>query len=217
MTESVKQAPIMEMTTLMRLIGRIGKRGQQVHDWIQTAAVNAVAYSIVDRNITPAKQLVGALNAGNRKDALVRYLEKFGNLAWAKNEQGDYDFAFFEVKVKGELLQWTPEYAKMASEFVWSKAIKPPVPKSMYDVAAALSQLIDAAHRAVKKQIPLMHADILSQLEQVQADLHHRQYSAEKDVREALRQNAVEDKEAGKEVTPAPATVETAPTEPVTT
>lgn len=216
MTESVKQAPIMEMTTLMRLIGRIGKRGQQVHDWIQTAAVQAVAYSIVDRNITPAKQLVGALNAGNRKDALVRYLEKFGNLAWAKNEQGDYDFAFFEVKVKGELLQWTPEYAKLAQDFVWSKAIKPPTPKSMYDVAAALSQLIDAAHRAVKKQIPLMHGELLSSLEGLQAELHQQQYGKEKAVRDALRINATEDAEAKKQAEANAGNVTTGSTEPAT-
>jgi hypothetical protein len=209
MTEQVKVlAPVMELSMLTKLIGRIGKRGVQIHNWIQEAAINAVAHSIVNRNITPAQQLVDALTGGNRKDSLVRYLEKFGNLAWSTLDDNTKGFKFFEVTVKGEPLAWTPEYAKLAREFDWSKAIKAPTPKSMYDVADALSSLIEAAHRAVKKGLTIKHGALLSVLEQAQADLHREQYSAEQKVRDALRENANE------KVEPAPSTVTEGTTAP---
>lgn len=204
MDQTVKTlAPVMELSMLSKLIGRIGKRGVQVHNWIQEAAVNAVAHSIVNRNITPAQQLVDALTGGNRKDSLVRYLEKFGNLAWSTLDDGTKGFKFFEVTIKGEPLSWTPEYAKLAREFDWSKAVKPPAPKSMYDVADALGTLIAAARRAVKKQIPLVHGELLAELEAAQAKYDSKLFSSEQKVREALRANAVESKvESGQTVGP---------------
>lgn len=142
-----------------KLVSMIGKRGMQVHALIQSAAVQAVMFSIEHRQPQRANQLLTAMTSGSRKDALVAYLERFGNLAWVKAEK---KLAFFDAK-----RVWTQEYATEVAGFDWAKAKAEPVIKSVYDVTDALDKLIDSAHRAVKSGKQIIGSEVLSELESV--------------------------------------------------
>lgn len=181
---------IMELTQLTKLIGRIGKRGMQIHSWIQQAAVQAVAHSIVHGNVQPGNQLLDAMTGGHRKDSLVKYLEKFGNFAWLK---ADKKLGFFQNKRDGKPIEWNAEYAMLCTNFDWAKAKAEPVIRSVYDVEAMLEQLIDNAHRAVKKQMTIRGGETLSKLEGILYGIHQKQYMVQA---EARADEAKEAKEA---------------------
>jgi hypothetical protein len=154
-----------------KLTSMIGKRGMQVHALIQTAAIQAVLCSIEDRQPQRANQLLASINIGQRKDTLVAYLERFGNLAWLKNEK---KFGFFDAK-----RVWTPEYANEVAGFDWAKAKKEPDIKSVYDVTDMLDKLIEGAHRAVKTGKEIIGSDVLSELESVCYRMRAKKYEDE--------------------------------------
>jgi len=124
---------------------------------IQAAAVQAIGQSIVHRNATPANQLVDAMHHGLRKDSLVKFLEVHGCLAWIKGEK---KFAFFEVKdakfdsaIKDELMK-SP----------WSRAVKAPEVKSIYDVEEALERFLKSCESAIKSGKTMKHSELYDEV-----------------------------------------------------
>ena len=81
----------MEPSKLNKEISDIGRTGNRLNFRIQIAALNAIHYSIGHGDVGFASRLVMALNATQRKQALVNFLEKFGKLQWSK-EQKDMIF-----------------------------------------------------------------------------------------------------------------------------
>jgi hypothetical protein len=154
----------MEVGQLSKIIKIIGRQKVRIDGMIQTAAVQAIAQSIVFRNSTPAAQLFEAVGTSSRRDALVKYLEMFGNLCWSKSEKrmAFYDVEAVEHKPK---LEWTSEYSAKVSEFVWHKAKAEPKAVSMYDVEEKVSTLIDSLRKSAKKGVELKHAPLLDAVE----------------------------------------------------
>jgi len=155
---------VMEVGQLSKIISVIGRQKVRIDSMIQTAAVQAIAQSIVFRNSTPAAQLFEAVGPSTRRDALVKYLEMFGNLAWSKSEKRVvfYDVAAIENKPE---LAWSDEYSLKVSEFVWHKAKAEPKQVSMYDVEEKVSALIDSLRKSAKKGVELKHAPLLDAVE----------------------------------------------------
>lgn len=140
-------AKLMEMTQLAKLIGDIGKQKVALDKKIQIAAAECVAQSIVHRNATPSMQLYEAVGNTTRRDALVAYFEKFGNLAWSK---ADKRLTFFDTeKILGadKKLAWTEEYAKTVADTPWQSLKKEPEVVSTYDVDAEFSKFFKRLER----------------------------------------------------------------------
>lgn len=202
-------ASLIEGTRLNKLIAMIGKRGTQVHTFIQQAAVGCVGHSIMYGDIRPGNALLSAVHSSQRKDSLVKYMEQFGCFKYvAKNKSFEY--------IKREKLVWDADYAKRVAEFDWAKAKRAPNPSSIYDVADALEKLVDAAHRAIQHGKDIKNASILSVLEDTLTSVHKAQAVKEQAVRDALRANATEDAEAKKQAEANASNVTTGSTEPAT-
>ena len=141
---------LMDSSRLSKLIGTIGRQRVRIDNLIQTAAVQCVAQSIVHRNSTPAAQLYDALGKSNRRDSLLTYFERFGNLTWSKVESR---VIFFDVGTlpSKQALEWTETYATKVNGTLWFNAKPEPKAKSAYDVEDAVSKLIETVERAVKK------------------------------------------------------------------
>jgi hypothetical protein len=156
-------AKLMEMTQLAKLIGTIGKQKVALDKLIQTAAAECVAQSIVHRNATPSMQLYDAVGNTTRRDALVAYFEKFGNLAWSR---ADKRITFFDVEknVKGAAaLAWTEEYAKMVSDTPWASLKKEPEVVSVYDVDVEFSKFFKRLERlAADPAVSMKNKDMLA-------------------------------------------------------
>ncbi len=141
---------LMEAGKLAKLIGVIGRQKVRQENMIQTAAIQSIAQSIVHRNSTPAAQLYSILGGSTRRDSLLAYFERFGNLAWSKV---DSKVNFFDVAavLKRDALEWTDDYASQVSAVLWYKAKPEPVVKSVFDVSDAVEKLIASCERAIKK------------------------------------------------------------------
>jgi hypothetical protein len=150
---------VMEMSKLSKLIGTIGRQRVRVETMIQTAAVQCIAQSIEHRNSTPAAQLYEVLGKSNRRDSLVAYFERFGNLAWSKVED---KVVFFDVaSLPGRTtLTWSDEYAKKVEGVQWFNAKPEPKVKSVFDVEDAVSKLIESCERAIKKGIEVKNPEL---------------------------------------------------------
>lgn len=137
---------IMEVKELTALIGQIGKRKVALDKNIQTAASQSVYQSIVHRNATPAMQLFEAMEGPMRRDALVAYFEKFGNLAWLK---ADKKLTFFDAKLNAESL--TDEYVEQVETTLWHSTKKEPKPVSQYDLESEFDKVLDRLSKVTNK------------------------------------------------------------------
>lgn len=141
----------MEVSTLASMISEIRGLLVKSSTMIQAVAVQAVFYSVVDSNITPAQQLYDALGSESRKDALLAFLEQFGNMAWSKTEKKIVFFDREKILGKEKALSWTEEYAAKVAGAPWSAAKAPPAEKSMYDCEDAVKTFIRQMEKAIVK------------------------------------------------------------------
>lgn len=148
---------VMKADALAKLIGTIGRQKVRIDAMTQTAAVQCIAQSIVHRNSTPATQLFDVLGKSTRRDALVAYFERFGNLMWSKVESKVVfcDVANLPSRTK---LEWTDEYAAKVAEVVWFNAKPEPKIKSNFDVEDAVSKLIETIERNIKKGVDVKNS-----------------------------------------------------------
>lgn len=155
---------LMQADSLSKLIGQIGRASAKLVEQIQTAAVQCVAQSIVHRNATPAMQLFDAMGSGSRRDALVAYLELWGNLMWAKSEK-KITFCDRERVPGGSKLEWTPEYSAKVADAMWLKAKAEPTPKSIFDVDEEAGKFLERLTRAKRRGAELKNSELLNRLE----------------------------------------------------
>lgn len=139
---------LMSFDSIVRMIGVVGRQRMRTATMIQQVAVQCIAHSIVNRDSRAAERLYDSLNKGDRKDALVAYFEKYGNLCWNK---ADKKVSFFEVKKDGKLLEWTTEYSNLVASKHWTEAKPEPKINSIFDLGEKLSQLIESARKAAAK------------------------------------------------------------------
>jgi hypothetical protein len=159
-----QSAYVMEAGQLAKVIKVIARQKVRIDAMIQTAAVHAVAQSIVYRNSTPAAQLYEAAGTSSRRDSLVKYFELFGNLAWSKGEKRVV-FCDVEVVENKPKLVWSEDYSTKVHAYLWHKAKPEPKQVSMYDVEEKVASLIDSLRKAARKGITLDNAELLDEVE----------------------------------------------------
>lgn len=165
---------LIEASALAIMIGAIGKRKVALDKAVQDAAVQVVAQSIVHRNATPAMQLFDALAGSMRRDALVVYLERFGNLKWNKQEtETQKKGLVFHENAKVKALKddaardaWLTE----ATETLWYALKRENPVKSVYDADEAISSLIDRLHKMAKRGTKLENIEVLQTVERAYRD-----------------------------------------------
>lgn len=152
---------LMNVKTFNALCASIGKATATLRSQIQEAAVVAVGYSILHRDITAGQRLLDSVSHHKtvRKDSLVAYLEKYGQFAWLKT---DKKFAF----LKREGLQFNAEYVEAMSEDPWVEAIRVKEPVSKYDVTESFAKWLKTAHKfADDAAVAVVHKDFLTEVE----------------------------------------------------
>lgn len=153
---------LMQASELSKLIGQIGRASAKLMVQIQIAAVQCVAQSIVHRNATPAMQLFEVI-AGTRRDALVAYFEKFGNLTWSKAEK-KVIFCDMEKIPNGRKLEWTAEYAETVAATSWLSTKKEAEPRSIFDVSEEAEKFLERLTKAKRKGVEIKNDALLERL-----------------------------------------------------
>jgi hypothetical protein len=144
---------LMQSADLIKKIGAIGKAAAKLTKDIQLAAVNAVGYSIEYGDITFAQRLYDAVGTGIRRQSLVTFFEKHGQLCWSSVEK---KFVFFKVegiKFDEKMLMATP----------WDEA-KKEVIVSELDVTEMVAKLIKRIESGIEKKITVKHSALLDDL-----------------------------------------------------
>lgn len=104
-------------------IAKIVKAGKAQTRAIETVLVMAVYDSIVHQSPETANALIGALRMSTRKDGIIAFLEKFGQLF---NKGGKTGFVHFALGSQAHLL-WDAEYVDRVQEEAQSwESFKPP-------------------------------------------------------------------------------------------
>lgn len=166
-----KQTPFvpMEKTLLVKEISQIGKIGNKLNLRIQIAAMNAVYYSVTEGYIQYGQNLVLAMNAGQRKNSLVAFLEKFGNFAWSKENKN----LIYQKNDKA-----TVESLDAIDER-WFETIKAPEPKSMYDFEEDVSKFIKRMEKAVTDKATIVHIELMDYIKAAVDQFHADQVTVE--------------------------------------
>lgn len=167
---------MLEAGALAKLIGNIGKSGMKLDAQIQLAAVQCIAYSIVDRNITPGQNLLDATSNGIRSDALVAFFEKHGQFAYDKQTK---KLVFFDVKkVLDRKIEWTEALEKELMGTPWTAAKKKPEPVSAYDFDEQATKFVDRFKKlASDANVTVKHKELLNEMIGLINKYHFEQYS----------------------------------------
>lgn len=162
------QAKLMTVGELSKLIGGIGKQKVRLETAIQQAAVECIGQSIVHRNVTPAISLFEACEGSVRREALVAFFEKFGNVAFLKSaKKGEPKLGFYEQH-KPEA--WTEDFVEGVNATKWMAAKKEADPVSKYDAEREAGRFIERMRKLAAdtgKQVD--HKDLIDELYTVYA------------------------------------------------
>jgi hypothetical protein len=93
---------LMTADAFNKLCDQVKKRIQLTEAQLQQLAVTAIGYSILQNDVQPANRLFLILGRSQRRDSMVQYLERHGQIAWMKTED---KFAFY----KREGLTFNPD------------------------------------------------------------------------------------------------------------
>lgn len=135
---------LMDVGTLARHTATLKSQRARSDGLVQEIALQCIAQSIVHRNITPGRDLLDALGKGSRKDALVKYLELFGNFSWDRKEN---NLVFHDAGLKPANLD---EQMDKAAKMSWYEAKKEPKIVSVYDAETIISKALDMVKKKLK-------------------------------------------------------------------
>lgn len=141
---------VMGKDELKKEIVQIGKAGARLNTRIQSAALNAIYYSIAEGYIHYGNMLYLSMNAGQRRNSLVAFLEKHGKFEWSKEQK---EFIF---KKRDDV---TADSVKEITE-QWHDAIKEPVIKSMYDFDADAVKFIKRMEKAIMDKATIKNIEL---------------------------------------------------------
>lgn len=149
------------------LVAQIKRLGKMTNNAIQRAAVFAVWKSIEDRNSTPAKVLFDAMPAGTRRQSLVVFFERFGNLCYSTT---DKKIVFFDVaNMTGKACPEFDEEHLLATP--WHTMMKEPDITSALDVQDQLDKLLSKLEKAIDHQTrEVINADLIKRVRAVMAE-----------------------------------------------
>lgn len=147
-----------------KIMSRIGRVATLLDTDIQECAVYAIHQSIEYRNAAPADrlfQIVKNPRGMMRADALARYFEQHGNLAYMKE---DKKIAFFEVK----------DIAfdeKQLMALPWREAIAPKDPDSIYDAKEMFEALLVRIEKKIKAgKDEVKNTELVTKIRKVMAE-----------------------------------------------
>jgi hypothetical protein len=141
----------------------ITKSATNTRDKIQEVATWAIAVSITAGDVSVANNLIEALGTTKslRKDSLVAHFEKFGNLAWSRQ---DKKFGFL-VNAKHGITDGvlTPEYEAVIVGARWDEAKREAEIVSEYDMERQFRTFIGRMEKIVLDPAnKVENADVLS-------------------------------------------------------
>jgi hypothetical protein len=158
---------LLDVAAFGKLVSKIGKTQAVLTADIQTAAIHAVAHSLLHGNVMPAQNLYGAMGKSLRKDSLVAWLEKYGALAWSKGEKKFLHF-------KRDDVVFNDDYAELIAGDPWNTAIKQPETVSKYDIDTMFDAFLAKCRKLVKEaeanpKVRVANADLLNVLSSAEA------------------------------------------------
>lgn len=153
----------MDKSAAFKLADSIAKRGKVLDSDIQRAAVSAICYSIIHRDVTIGQKLIECFPAGSRKASLVTYFETRGNFVYDTKAK---TIGFFEnPKAEKDMGVLLPDLATNT----WLNA-KPEVVESVYDTMEALEKFVKRME-SLNKQGKVVHAEMLPKLRLLMQDV----------------------------------------------
>lgn len=157
---------LMSVAAFDGLLNKITKTGGVLNARIQIAAVTAVGYSIVHGDVRPANRLLVAMPKGTRRDALVKWMEVHGHVAYMK---GDKKFAHFKTAAEFD-------EAKLMKA-PWYGAKKEAEPTSVYDVSAEFDKFVERIEKSIERlgssgETEVQHADLVKALKAASGQYH---------------------------------------------
>jgi regulator of protease activity HflC (stomatin/prohibitin superfamily) len=150
-------------------VKRLTSAGKQISRAVEKLLVMAVYDSIVNKSDETANALIGALRASTKKDGIIAFLEKHGQLY---NKGGKTGFVHFALGSQARLT-WTPDYVEMVQDAAeaW-ETFKPAAEVKPFDVVKAVESVIKSAG---KDGIEVVDAELVPRLKALLA-----QYNAAK-------------------------------------
>ena len=156
----MKKLMILSKDDAIKLCDSISRAGTKLANDIQSLVLTAVGYANVHGDVTIATRLIGSLNAGTRKQAVVNVCEAFGCLAYdSKAKQFNH--------VKRDDVERDPAALVVLfskPENFWTTYTPEPEVLSNYDVKAAVESLIKRLARMEKSGTQLEHREMFATL-----------------------------------------------------
>jgi hypothetical protein len=168
MSHDVK-APALSFTTeqMQEAVKKLIRAGKALGRSVETCLVMAVYDSIANKSPVVANALIGALRTSTKKQGIVAFLEKFGQL-YDRNGK----FVHFALGTQ-ENLAWDADYSHLVQEEAESWESFKPAPKSEpIDMVKGLEALIK---RGQKEGAEVIDADLIPYMQALLA-----QYAAKK-------------------------------------
>lgn len=131
---------------------------------LQKLAVAAIGYTHIHGDVQPANRLLDAMQKSMRKDAMVKYLEKFGKLAFMKNDGNKFKY-FAEAPVRDF-------DADVCNTVMWYDAKKPNELVSEYDFVEEFDKFMKKLQGKIDSGKPIKHPELFDKLVDVSAMYH---------------------------------------------
>lgn len=163
----MKKLTILSKDDAIKLCGSVAKAGTKLAQDIQSLALTAVAYANIHGDVTIATRLIGSLNAGTRKQAVVNICEAFGCLQY--DSKGKEFSHVRRDDVERDPAALVVLFSK--PENFWTTYTPEPEVLSQYDVKAGIESLIKRLAKMEKAGTTLENRELYARLtEMVEAE-----------------------------------------------
>lgn len=158
-----KPYALMSTDDFGKLCDSVRKAQSKIDGDVQKLAVAAIAYTHMHGDVQPANRLLASMQRSTRVDSLVKYLEKYGKLAYSREEKKFMYFAASPV----------PEFnADVCNALMWFNAKKPQEIVSAYDFVAEFDKFMEKLQKHIASGKPIEHAELYDRLTDVSALYH---------------------------------------------
>ncbi len=135
---------------------------------VLTMSVYCSIKGIEGSHVAVANTLLKVLRKSTKRDAIVAFLEHYGQLAYVGQQ-----FEHFTSNAAAKALAWTPEYVEVVKLAAgdWESFRKPTIEAEL-DIEAGVQRLIDKASKAQKSGKTVKNAKLLVELQSALAKFH---------------------------------------------
>ena len=159
----------MDKTALVKEIKSIGTTGNRLNKRIQIAAINAVYYSVTEGYVQYCTNLMLSLNAGQRKNSLLAFLEKHGKVQWSKESK---EFIF---RKRDDVTVDTVE----AIVDLWCDAVKEPELASTVDFEEEAARFLKKLEKQLRTATTIKGGEIFNYISDAIVQYHADQMVTE--------------------------------------